>query len=117
MRKVLSLFIAVVFFLTLFLLPAISSADAKDKELSVAFTHDLHSYIDTKEYDTNGKAAQVGGFAKIKTILDDIRASNDNTVIVDAGDFSMGTLYQTVFTEKAIELRIDRKSTRLNSSH
>ena len=106
MRKVLSLFIAVVFFLTLFLLPAISSADAKDKELSVAFTHDLHSYIDTKEYDTNGKAAQVGGFAKIKTILDDIRASNDNTVIVDAGDFSMGTLYQTVFTEKAIELRM-----------
>ncbi|HHX11803.1 MAG TPA: bifunctional metallophosphatase/5'-nucleotidase, partial [Clostridiales bacterium] len=106
MRKILSLFIPVCLLLTLFLLPAISSADAKDKEITVVFTHDLHSYIDTKEYVSNGKAIQVGGFAKIKTIIDDIKSDNENTVIVDGGDFSMGTLYQTVFTEKAIELRM-----------
>lgn len=106
MKKFLSLFIPVCLLLSLYLLPAISSAYAKDKELTVAFTHDLHSYIDTKEYDSNGRTVQVGGFAKIKTIIDDIKTNRDNTVIVDAGDFSMGTLYQTVFTQKAIELRM-----------
>lgn len=106
MKRIVFLFIAMYLLLILFVLPATISANTNDKELTVAFTHDLHSYIDTKEYDTNGRIVQVGGFAKIKTILDDIRASNDNTVIIDAGDFSMGTLYQTVFTEKAIELRM-----------
>src|SRR5690554_4949939 len=106
MKKFLSIFIPVCLFLSFYLLPVTSSAYGKDKELTVAFTHDLHSYIEVKEYSSNGRTVQVGGFAKIKTIIDDIKTNKDNTVVVDAGDFSMGTLYQTVFTEKAIELRM-----------
>lgn len=106
MKKSLSLFITLCLLLVLFVFPTISFANVKDKELTVAFTHDLHSYIDTKEYNSNGRTIQVGGFAKIKSILDDIKASNENTLILDGGDFSMGTLYQTVFTKKAIELRM-----------
>lgn len=75
------------------------------KEVTVVFTHDLHSYLDTKTSEVNGEIVEIGGFAKVKTILDDIRANN-NTIVVDGGDYSMGTLYQTVFKEQAIELRI-----------
>ncbi len=65
----------------------------------------MHSYIDTNTYELDGKQYEVGGFAKIMTILDEIRAEN-NTLVIDSGDFSMGTLYQTVFSEHAIELRM-----------
>jgi 5'-nucleotidase/UDP-sugar diphosphatase len=93
--------------LIIVLLLLVSPAAASDsaKELTVIFTHDMHSYLDTKSYELNGDLHEIGGFAKIKTIIDGISADK-NTILVDGGDFSMGTLYQTVFSEQAIELRM-----------
>ena len=101
-----ALFLSIFTLFILFIIPVSANNSIKDKELTVAFTHDLHSYLDTKEYKSNGETLEVGGFAKIKTIYDGIREENENTLILDAGDFSMGTLYQTVYTNKAIELRM-----------
>ncbi len=103
MKKKLSIFLSLLIFCSIFILPASS---ANQKELTVVFSHDLHSYIDTREYKSDGKTVEVGGFAKIKTIIDDVKSKSKNTLVVDGGDFSMGTLFQTVFSEAAIELRM-----------
>ncbi|MEG1614808.1 MAG: bifunctional metallophosphatase/5'-nucleotidase, partial [Oscillospiraceae bacterium] len=94
MKKILSIILSIVIIFSFAILPASSADTAKGKELAVVFTHDLHSYIDTRE------------FAKIKTIIDSEKAKNENTLVVDGGDFSMGTLFQSVYTSTAIELRM-----------
>ena len=78
------------------------SADADSSsrdEIAILFTHDLHSHLE--QFKLNGE--YVGGFSKIKTIIDDTKNSYPNTIVVDAGDFSMGTLYQTLFETQATE--------------
>ncbi|MEG2051106.1 MAG: bifunctional UDP-sugar hydrolase/5'-nucleotidase [Oscillospiraceae bacterium] len=106
MKKILSIILSIVIIFSFAILPASSADTAKGKELAVVFTHDLHSYIDTREFKKDGKTIQTGGFAKIKTIIDSEKAKNENTLVVDGGDFSMGTLFQSVYTSTAIELRM-----------
>ena len=48
----------------------------------------------------------LGGFAKIKTLIDRAKAENPDVLVLDAGDFSMGTLVQTIFHTDAPELRM-----------
>ena len=72
----------------------------KADEVTVLFTHDMHSHLD--EFKTAD--GMVGGFAKLKTALDERRAENPATFVFDGGDFSMGTLYQTIYETEAAEL-------------
>ncbi len=84
-----------------------STAYAKEsKEVKVAFTHDLHSHLEPFYLEEDGKEQQVGGFARIMTYLNEQRQSEENFLYLDGGDFSMGTLYQTVYTTQAAELRM-----------
>lgn len=76
------------------------------EELNIVFTHDLHSHLESFNLETDGTVEEVGGFAKIKTIIDGKIEANPDTLVVDAGDFSMGTLYQTIYEEEASELRM-----------
>lgn len=76
-----------------------TTAYEDDKELAIVFTHDLHSHIDP--FSFNGE--DIGGFSRIKTHIDSIKADYENTVVVDAGDFSMGTLYQSIFKTSGAE--------------
>lgn len=48
----------------------------------------------------------VGGFSRMKTLINEKNSENPNGLILDAGDFSMGTLIQTVYEEEAAELRM-----------
>jgi 2',3'-cyclic-nucleotide 2'-phosphodiesterase (5'-nucleotidase family) len=48
----------------------------------------------------------MGGFARIKTLINAQVDKNPNTLLIDAGDFSMGTLVQVVYEEEAAELRM-----------
>jgi 2',3'-cyclic-nucleotide 2'-phosphodiesterase (5'-nucleotidase family) len=77
-------------------------------QLSIVFTHDLHSYFLPHEVFTGeGQPAQRGGYAKIARLIQEQRAlKGDRTLLVDAGDFSMGTLFHTTFMTEAAELRI-----------
>ena len=54
----------------------------------------------------SGESQVLGGFAKIKTLINEKKAENPDTLILDAGDFSMGTLIQVVFEEEASEIRM-----------
>ena len=83
-----------------------SAGSAQAEEVTVVFTHDLHSHLDSFSASLNGEEQEVGGFARLKTFIDETRAEDPDTLVVDGGDFSMGTLYQTVFETQAAELRM-----------
>lgn len=42
----------------------------------------------------------IGGFARIKTLIDEQKEKAPDTLVVDGGDFSMGTLVQTVLRHR-----------------
>lgn len=81
----------------------------KQDTVTILFTHDIHSRLD--EYKVQGTGEQeegetvfAGGFARLKTRIDERRAANPATFVFDGGDFSMGTLYQTIYETQAAEL-------------
>ncbi len=79
-------------------LPA--GADEPQVALTVLFTHDTHDHF-------YPDAGDVGGYARLATALQNARAAagNTTTITVDAGDFSMGSFFQTVYATDAPELR------------
>ena len=83
-----------------------AAAEAAGKTLDVVFTHDTHSHLNSFSTVIDGESTEVGGFARIKTVIDEQKAENPDTLVVDGGDFSMGTLVQTVYEDEAAELRM-----------
>ncbi len=75
------------------------------KTVSILFTHDMHSHIDVERNVKDGKERENGGLAKVKTVKDRTEDRYSGTFLVDAGDFAMGTPFQTVFRERASELK------------
>lgn len=72
---------------------------ASSDPLTILFTHDTHDHF-------LPDAADKGGYIRLAALLEEQRESAANpTVTLDAGDFSMGSLYQTVYTTDAPELR------------
>ncbi len=81
---------------------------SEEKSLIVLFTHDLHSsFLPRRAILEGGFTAERGGWAKIATLVRGERTLNaDRTLAVDAGDFSMGTLFHALFVREAAELRL-----------
>lgn len=84
----------------------LATEQSENTSFQILFTHDLHSHINEYKTVKDGEIKLVGGFARIKTIIDQEKNENSNTFVLDAGDFSMGTLYQTIYLEEAAELRL-----------
>lgn len=76
------------------------------REMDILFLHDTHSHLESFITIQDGDAATVGGFPQIKTLINKSKADNPDTLVVDAGDFSMGTLVQTIFASESAELRM-----------
>lgn len=81
-------------------------AGKKAKTVDVMFLHDTHSHLNEFATVEDGKTQVLGGFAKIKTLINEQKEENPDTLLLDAGDFSMGTLIQVVFEEEASEIRM-----------
>ena len=98
------------FFLALLLavlcvLPVGAVAEGCTQETNVTtilFTHDLHSHFLPQLTAEGGES---GGYARLKTVIDEKRAMNPAALLVDGGDFSIGSLIQTLYTTQAAELR------------
>ena len=82
------------------------SAEKEAKSVDVMFLHDTHSHLNEFATVEDGESQVLGGFAKIKTLINEQKAENPDTLLLDAGDFSMGTLIQVVFEEEASEIRM-----------
>ena len=81
-------------------------ADSKEKEVDVMFLHDTHSHLNEFATVEDEKTQVLGGFAKIKTLINEQKEDNPDTLLLDAGDFSMGTLIQVMYEEEASEIRM-----------
>ena len=81
---------------------------AAGERIVILFTHDLHSYfLPHRVAAPGGPPVERGGNAKLLTLIREARSrAGDRTLVVDAGDFSMGTLFHTAFTTEAAELRL-----------
>ncbi|MDY2683077.1 MAG: 5'-nucleotidase C-terminal domain-containing protein [Faecalibacterium prausnitzii] len=76
------------------------------QQVDILFTHDTHSHLDPFTSLVEGQETETGGFARANTLIKKQRAKNPDTLVIDGGDFSMGTLIQTVFVSQAAELRL-----------
>ena len=79
---------------------------AETKQIDVLFSHDTHSHLNSFSTIVDGEQKEVGGFARIKTLIDEKKQEDPDTLVLDGGDFSMGTLIQTVYDTEAAELRM-----------
>jgi len=102
------------FYLILFvLLVAQPLSAAEGKVITIVHTNDLHSHllgfspnIDYTPLET-GNDKTVGGWARIATVIQDVKQDRNNPVlVVDAGDFLMGSLFHMLSREEAFELKL-----------
>jgi len=86
---------------------SVKAADQTDlKTIDIMFVHDTHSHLNSFSTVVDEKQEMIGGFARIKTLIDEQKEKDPDTLVVDGGDFSMGTLVQTVFETQAAEIRM-----------
>lgn len=102
LKRLISLLIAVLLCVTGCLFPI--TAEEKTEEITVLFTHDLHSHL-LPSANESGEGTY-GGYARLMTAIKAQKAIDPNAILVDAGDFSMGSLFQTAYPTTAIELRM-----------
>ena len=69
---------------------------------TVLFTHDLHSHFLPQATADGGES---GGYARLMTALEREREEHPDALTLDGGDFSIGSLIQTLYTTQAAELR------------
>ena len=104
-RRFSAFFLALLLLAVLCVLPVGAVAEGCTQETNVTtilFTHDLHSHFLPQSTAEGGES---GGYARLKTVIDGERAMNPDALLVDGGDFSIGSLIQTLYTTQAAELR------------
>ena len=87
---------------------SIAASSDYNRDLMIVFTHDLHSYfLPHRILTEQDNQMQQGGYAKLAFLIKGEQLLQRNkTIVVDAGDFSMGTLFHTSFLQEASELRL-----------
>ena len=101
-KRLLSVILALLTLLSLCALPG-TAEDAED-EITILFTHDLHSHL-LPSVSESGKG-EYGGYARLMTAIKEQKAKDPDAILVDGGDFAMGSLFQTAYPTSAIELRM-----------
>lgn len=79
-----------------------AAAAGEGREATILFTHDLHSHFLPQ---SDGAGNESGGYARLMTVLTEERRIHPDAITVDGGDFSIGSLIQTLYTTQAAELR------------
>lgn len=77
------------------------AAAAEPGNVTILFTHDLHSHL----LPAAAEGGEYGGYARLMTLIRQQKERYPHAVLVDGGDFSMGSLFQTAYTTSALELR------------
>ena len=101
-QRLLALALVLVTLLSLCVIP--SAAETAEDEITVLFTNDLHSHLLPAANETGG--GEYGGYARLMTAIKEQKAKDPDAILVDGGDFAMGSLFQTAYPTSAIELRM-----------
>lgn len=104
--KVLTLALAALLLLPVFLQTNVKAETENTKEIDVMFLHDLHSHMENFASVEDGETVYLGGIPQLKTLIKEQKEQNPDTLVLDGGDFSMGTLIQTVYESEAPELKM-----------
>ncbi len=88
-------------------------AQDKAKSLTIIHTNDLQSrlqgFAPNREYTpfTLGDDQTIGGIARVAAVIKALKKkSPETTLVIDGGDFLMGTLFHTIAREESAELRL-----------
>lgn len=100
MKRVFALVLALLVLMGCF---AGAFAAEETREATVLFTHDLHSHF-LPAVDEDG--GEYGGYARLMTKIREQRELDPDAILVDGGDFAMGSLFQTAYPTAALELRM-----------
>ena len=103
MKQSLCRILGLLLILTTLLCIAVPVVAVEEKVATVLFTHDLHSHFLPSATEDGG---EFGGYARLMTVIREQRAKYPDAILVDGGDFSMGSLFQTAFATSAPELRM-----------
>ena len=93
---------AAIFVIFLLTLACAASANAPTYKSTILFTHDTHDHFYPAPSEDGG---EYGGYTRLATLLERERVKYPDAITVDGGDFSMGTLFQTIYATQAPELR------------
>lgn len=93
----------IIIFLCALLMCVPININAQNQEATILFTSDLHSHL-LPTTDLNGN--EIGGYARLMSVINEQKEIDPYALLVDGGDFSMGSLFQSAYTTSAIELRI-----------
>ncbi len=99
-NRILALFLALILAVGL-CLPVLAAG--QQGNVTILFTNDLHSQLLPMP---QADGSTVGGYARLMTLIKEQKQIDPNAILVDGGDFSMGSLFQTAYTTSAIELRM-----------
>ncbi len=103
-RRITALILALAAAAALALLPALAAdGGASATQVTILFTHDMHSHFLPVD---DGQGGTYGGYARLKTAIDEQKALHPDALLLDGGDFSMGSLFQTAYSTSALELRL-----------
>ena len=103
MKKMTRMICCISVLVFLFCAAAPAFATGEDRLVTVLFTHDLHSPLLPA---SNEEGESYGGFSRLMSAIEAQKREHPDAILVDAGDFSMGSLFQTAYASEAIELRM-----------
>lgn len=66
-------------------------------ELSIIHTNDIHSQIEPINKNVEGFMADKGGIVRLLTYIDQEKSKNNNVLLLDAGDFSQGSSFYSIY--------------------
>jgi 5'-nucleotidase len=79
-----------------FPIEALGANNQSTKQLTILHTNDVHSRLDPFPMD-GSKYEGMGGVANRKKMIDEIKQSNDNILLLDCGDIFQGTPYFNLY--------------------
>ena len=102
-KRILAFLLALLLSLSL-CINVLAETPVNNEDITILFTHDLHSHLLPSPNDSGD--GEYGGYARIMTAIKEEKAKAPNALLLDGGDFSMGSLFQTAYSTSAIELRM-----------
>ncbi len=87
--------------------PLSAFANTTAKKLVILHTNDVHSQIEPFPAD-HSKWPNLGGFARRSSLIQSIRAQEENVLLLDAGDYFQGTPYFNFFKGE-VEVKLMNK--------
>ncbi|HEX2945287.1 MAG TPA: bifunctional UDP-sugar hydrolase/5'-nucleotidase [Clostridia bacterium] len=109
MRKSLRIIISVLLLCAVCTSPAVSPAFAAqntDKAVTILFTGDLHDHLLPARDIRGGKVIYSGGYARLESAVKAEKMKEPEALLLDAGDFSMGTAFQTIYESDSPQFRM-----------